>query len=157
MKDIYTFVLDVNTDVTRITYAVETILNFIQQYAELTEEKIFETKVIFNELLSNAIIHGNKKDKTKRVFVKVGICNNQHIYAIIEDQGEGIEDSYNNDMICNSIRDHKGEDDIIDVFSLSESGRGLAIASSLCENMKRNRKGNKIVVLKNIKKVVDKQ
>lgn len=148
VKSAYTCVLDIPADIKRIRRTVERILNFINEYTDLTEESYFETKVIFNELLTNAIVHGNKQDKNKKVFIKIGICIDKWLYAIIEDQGEGITEEL--ETSHNTISHNQEEYDDIDICSLNESGRGLIIASSLCEKMKRNKKGNKTIVLKSI-------
>lgn len=109
----------------------------------LNEEIVFETRVILNELLVNAVVHGNKKDNSKKVHVKAGVCEDHRIYIIVEDEGEGlvIEEKLCNEEVfdCNAA---------VEVFCLNESGRGLIITSSLCDSLKRNKKGNKVVVLK---------
>jgi len=37
---------------------------------------------------------------------------------------------------------------------MSESGRGIMIVKSLCDKVKVNRKGNKIIILKSIEKAL---
>jgi serine/threonine-protein kinase RsbW len=134
--------VDIPADTAYIGYSVEKIVNFLQTNIKLTEELIFEIKVILNELIINAVVHGNKKDKSKKVHIKAGICNNSEVYIIVEDEGEGIAAKIED---CNL---KKGEQEELEVFCLNESGRGLAITSALCDCIKRNKKGNKVIILK---------
>ncbi|MDK2800692.1 MAG: serine/threonine-protein kinase RsbW [Clostridiales bacterium] len=126
-------------DTTYIVYTIEKIMDFLNTHAVLTEEVSFEIKVILNELIINAVLHGNKEDKTKQVSIKVGICTNQ-VYAIIEDEGEGLP----------SEKESENTKEFEKILCLSERGRGLTIIESLCDCIKRNEKGNKVVVLKKL-------
>jgi serine/threonine-protein kinase RsbW len=99
---------------------------------------LFEIKVVLDELLQNAIIHGNNKDSSKQVKIRTGI-NNSHVYFIVEDEGEGFE--------SNCIGQSES---ILDICDLKESGRGILIVKSLCDSVKFNSRGNKIVVLKRL-------
>ena len=99
---------------------------------------MFEIKVILNELLQNAIRHGNKEDSSKEVKIRAGI-DNSFVYFIIEDEGKGF------DINCNGQ-----SESFMDICDLKENGRGILIVKNLCDRVKYNSKGNKIVVLKMI-------
>ena len=133
------------TDTKLIGCTVEKIECFLEQHIILAEEDFFDVKVILNELLMNAMTHGNKQHKNKKVYIKVDISEKNQIYIIIEDEGEGMKDD------CASWRDNNfSQTPQWDIVNLKESGRGLGIISCLCDSITRNEKGNKITVLKRI-------
>lgn len=97
------------------------------------EKQSFEIKLILIEAVSNAFIHGNKKDKEKPIFLEWELTAN-FLKVSITDCGEGVEklSSYNYE-----------EDDI-----LAESGRGLLIINSYSDMVEF--KGNSIIIKKYI-------
>ena len=103
---------------------------------------IFDFKVILNELISNAIKHGNKEDLNKLVKISTALIDGRYLLLKVEDEGEG----YN--YASNSNEDVRCDDDNL----LSESGRGILIVKCLCDKVRFNKKGNKIVVLKKLVK-----
>ncbi|ABP65987.1 putative anti-sigma regulatory factor, serine/threonine protein kinase [Caldicellulosiruptor saccharolyticus DSM 8903] len=121
------------------------ILSFLMREADITAEELLEFKLIVNELLINAIIHGNKGDSSKSVKVKIGVVDKKLSYIVVEDEGEGfdIEEVFKEYTPCEE--NEKIED-------LYEFGRGLMIVSSLCEKVKQNQRGNKIVALRRLKR-----
>lgn len=96
-------------------------------------------KAALLELLPNAIVHGNKRDKNKKIII--GHCLSENIATVsIMDEGEGF--------------DHQS------VLSQSEpaaptstSGRGLYIVKQLVDEIRFNKKGNRVLIrLSNIDK-----
>lgn len=120
------------------------ILSFLTKEAELSEEELLEFKLIINELLINAIVHGNRNNPSKKVKVKIGVYEKRLSYIVVEDEGDGfdIEKVFTEYTPCEEADQIEG---------LYEFGRGLMIVSSLCESVKQNRKGNKIVALRRLK------
>ena len=51
----------------------------------------FELKVILNELILNAIKHGNKNEFSKKVKISVSISKSGYVFFLIEDEGEGYD------------------------------------------------------------------
>jgi len=90
----------------------------------------------------NAIKHGNNEDSSKYVSVTAGLTRDGSAYILIEDEGEGCN--------CKFVVDsnHIGQD--VDLCDMKETGRGLKIVGCICERMKFNSKGNKVVVLKKL-------
>ena len=88
--------------------------------------------------MQNAIKHGNKEDNKKQVKIRVGVCESI-VYFIIEDEGEGFANK------C-----PVQQDSISDLCDLKENGRGLTIVNNLCDKVKYNIRGNKVVVLKKL-------
>ena len=133
------------SSINSVGVAVSDVIGNIQaNYGPLEECTQFELTVVLNELLLNAVKHGNKADESKRVKVKAGVTNNGFACLIVEDEGCG----YDHDCLCKSKANCAGEDDICNVM---ESGRGILIVKNLCDKVKVNDKGNKVVVLKKLK------
>ncbi len=107
----------------------------------IDDETLFDLRVIINEVLINAILHGNKQDASKLVKIDAGLTDDGSAVFIIEDEGLG----YDFNEIC---RKHKTY--ITNPADLAESGRGMTIVKGLCEKVKVNSKGNKVVIVKRI-------
>lgn len=108
-----------------------------KNYGEIDEDTIFELKVIINEILVNAIMHGNNRDAAKSVRIDAGLTENDSVLLIIEDEGLG----YDYSEVCG----HRS-----DPLEMVESGRGMKIVEGLCEKVKVNKRGNKIMIVKRI-------
>ncbi|NJD03152.1 MAG: ATP-binding protein [Ruminiclostridium sp.] len=133
------------SSINRIGAAVSDVVDNIQaSYGPLGECTRFELTVILNELVLNAVKHGNKEDEGKRVKIKAGITNSGFACLIVEDEGCG----YDYDCLCKSKAYYTGDNDICNVM---ESGRGILIVKKLCDRVKVNDRGNKIVVLIKLK------
>ncbi|WP_235715943.1 ATP-binding protein [Acetivibrio cellulolyticus] len=131
--------LKIASELCNIRNSVNNIVGFIlESHGPLKEDTLFELKVVLNELLQNAIKHGNKEDSAKQVKIRTGISKN-YVYFIIEDEGEGFERN------C-IVR----PENLTELCELKEGGRGLLIVRNLCDSVKYNFKGNKIVVLKSL-------
>jgi serine/threonine-protein kinase RsbW len=120
---------------------IDDILTYFEEtYGAMSEASYLELKVVLNELIINAIRHGSKEDKDKFVKVVAGLTNDEYALLIVEDDGEGYE--YN---LGPPPRREQIE-------SVEESGRGICIVKSLCEDFMINAKGNKVVVNKKLQK-----
>lgn len=117
--------------------AVENIMQFCQKCCDkIDENALFDLKVVSNELISNAVKHGNCEDDSKLVKISVSIDTDKLARIIVEDEGEGYEYRYHK---CRSAEHQPAE-------YLKESGRGMVIVDNLCENVNVNFKGNKVEV-----------
>ena len=144
MKKLCWYKEEIVSDTKHIVPIVEDILCFLKEDIVFSEELFFDVKVILNELMINAIIHGNKKDISKKVFIKVGICDKKQLCMIVEDQGI----QTNNTLYC--CEESKECVEQIDISELKECGRGLKIVKALSDKVTLNKLGNRIIVLKNI-------
>lgn len=136
----------ITSNIENIRDIVCSIIKFINESCENVDENdIFDIKVILNELFQNAIKHGNKEDCSKYVRIKVGIVNNSLVYFVIEDEGEGYNCNYVSDRCCEISSP-------TDISELRENGRGILIVKNLCDTIRFNKKGNKVIVLKKLVK-----
>lgn len=118
---------------------VNEILDFLtKELYDLSEEEYFELKLIYSELLANAVIHGNQNQIEKKVYVKTEIHPDWTIIAEISDEGEGFD----------LHRCH------IPPSLLCEHGRGIGIVLGLADEITTNVKGNALFLRKQLKKKV---
>jgi len=101
---------------------ISTIENIISQFnkiAEISEEKIINFQIAVSEALINAIVHGNKEDKNKKVFVAIE-CSKNIFKISIKDQGSGFD--------FKKIPDPTKEENLF-----KEHGRGIYIMNTLVD------------------------
>ncbi len=112
-----------------------------KNYNDLDDEIVFDLRVIINEVLINAIKHGNNQDAAKSVKIDAGLTDDDSLFLIIEDEGVGYDYS-------EISKGHKSY--VTDPFEMIESGRGMRLVEGLCEKVKVNKKGNKVIIVKRI-------
>ncbi len=104
---------------------------------DMSLENKTEFRLIFSELLCNAVIHGNKNDKDKSVDVYIEI-NDDYVYAIVSDQGPGFD-------YINCMNNFETEASLF-----KESGRGMKLVCSLSDTISFNPQGNTIKFQKKV-------
>jgi len=135
---------NIPSELSNVRFVVEELISCLQHNCgELCEEVLFDLKVILNEVLVNAIMHGNREDESKKVKIDAGITEKGDVFLIIEDEGSG----YDYEEIC-----EKHKSTVTNVDDMVENGRGIMIVKGLCDKVKVNKKGNKIIILKSIEK-----
>jgi serine/threonine-protein kinase RsbW len=112
-------------------------------YGPIEECTLFELKVILNELILNAIKHGNKNDCSKHVKILVGLTKNDNAVVLVEDSGKGFDHNYMLNKIENGC-------EMGDICNMKETGRGILIVKKLSNGMKYNYKGNRVIVSKKL-------
>ena len=131
-----------NINIVGIT--VKEVIQYLQKsYGNINEDIIFELRVILNELILNAVIHGNKADVGKNVKITSGLTKKKCAFVIVADDGEG----YNYDYL---LKKCKEPESMLCFNHLTENGRGILIVKSLCEQIEFNKKGNKVLVIKKL-------
>jgi serine/threonine-protein kinase RsbW len=132
------------SSIDKICYVIRDIIKYLEGlYGQIDQNILFEIKVILNELLLNAIIHGNEKDYNKNVKITVVVGKFNDAYFIIEDEGQGYNCRF---AIEGAESDMCGDD----IFNMRETGRGLILVENLCNSVRFNKKGNRVVVKKNL-------
>jgi len=130
-----------NSDIRKL---VNDIIGFLCGCKDcINENVVFDIRVVLNELIVNAVTHGNKEDKDKCVKIKIGVTEDDHAIFVIEDEGEGFD-------FKSFIEKDFEIEDTVDFMQLKERGRGVLIVKKLCDKLKFNEKGNKAVVLKKL-------
>ena len=137
----------VPSSINSISIVVNELINNLQNgYGDINDNTLFELKVILNEVLINAVRHGNMEDEKKIVKVNACVSGQDVMFITVEDEGGGYD--FRDTCSCN-----KPFCSIFDPLETSESGRGIMIVRSLSDKVKVNAKGNKIVIAKSIARV----
>ncbi len=130
------------SNINNIGIIVEGLLNSLQEACgPLNDTTLFDLRVILNELLINAIMHGNRESEDKSVRIGAGIADNNKLYITIEDEGCG----YDYSKLCS---EQAAQPCDTDSESVCECGRGLKIVKCLCDQVRVNSRGNKIIIMK---------
>lgn len=117
--------LDLNSERKNITH-VEGFLTSIPEFASLQQTMYYNALIAVTEAVNNSIIHGNKLDSKKMVFVRVEIVPGESMKISVQDEGKG----FNPDAVA----DPRDPDNI-----LREGGRGVFLIRSLIENVEYTR------------------
>lgn len=136
--------LRISSNYSGITKAVNGILDFIRSTGtRLSDETYFDIKVILNELIINAIIHGNNCDYTKSVDITAELTDDGYIRFVVKDEGKG----YDISQAMQKCEKLCGE---IDLQKLQECGRGMLIVRNLCDRVEFFDSGSRVEVYKKI-------
>ena len=100
----------------------ENFLAEVNKDFNLSQEKLINFQIASSEALINAIVHGNKQDPDKKVFIEIRY-DDTFLELLIKDQGEGFDVS--------KLPDPTNNENI-----LKEHGRGVYIIRSLVDDYK---------------------
>jgi serine/threonine-protein kinase RsbW len=118
------------------------VLCFLEkEIGELSECSRFETKVILNELIANAVRHGNRCMEDKEVEIMAAVDGNKAIFTIT-DEGSGFDCS----DVLNLVSSEKGKTP----SDTNETGRGILIVKTLSDSVEYNKQGNSVTVVKSL-------
>ena len=101
--------------------AVEKFLEQINEKLRLDEMKFNKLLVATTEAVNNGIIHGNKRDKSKKVQLRVDV-NSKMLTVKVRDEGRGVD--------VETIPDPLAEENL-----LRENGRGVFLIRSLMSSV----------------------
>lgn len=130
MNTLYKFKGSVNSDLSLIKSFLDSAIMDLDSFIK-DEEKLFDIKVILNELVINGAMHGNEEDLNKKVCLKL-ILDDDSLKIIVKDEGRGVDfdtSLYNcTEKGCN--------------------GRGLLIVEALTDQLILNE--NEVIAIKNL-------
>lgn len=139
VKPVSQYNCKIKSSVCEIKNTVCCVMDFARRECGLSDESLlFYMKVILNELLLNAVLHGNKGQCDKSVTVTVNMNESRSILIEVEDEGCGYD--YRLLMDDNYARQPQ------DICDCKESGRGLMIVRKLSKSVMFSETGNKITV-----------
>lgn len=117
--------------------SADVISHIKKNYGNVPEDILFDIKLCVEEAVRNAIIHGNKSDKSLSVTVDYKIEKNK-IIITIKDQGNGFD--------VKNVADPTLQDNLY-----KESGRGVFIIKRFMDKAVYNEKGSELVIEKKLK------
>lgn len=131
------------SEVYAVSSVIQELMNFLLNgIPSISKEDKYDLRLIYSELLFNAVIHGNNKDSNKHVTLSVEILPSNVVVSSIQDEGEGFD--YRN--LLEQCSSETSEDDIF-----NESGRGIKLVSCLTDKLLFNSVGNQIKFYKRVK------
>ena len=96
----------------------------IAKESGMNEDKFNNLSLSFSEAASNSIVHGNKKNKDKKIGITIKV-NDSKMTIVIKDQGNGFK--------VESVPDPTKPENI-----LKDSGRGIHIMRSFLDDLYYN-------------------
>ena len=98
------------------------ILNFLKNILKISDDDMFKIEISLREVINNAIIHGNKSNPKKRVFLDFEWENRKLKLTVIDQNTEKVDFSEINERINSK-----------DVLSLN--GRGILIMNNYMDRV----------------------
>lgn len=130
------------SDVSDINNIIQELMLFLSKnLPAISLEDKGDLRLIFSELLFNAVIHGNKKDTTKNITLCIEILPLNIIFSSIQDEGKGFD--FGKIMSQSPAKD--------DATIFNENGRGIKLVSALTDKLSFNSTGNQINFYKRVK------
>ncbi len=120
---------------TSINQSILRLNHFVTTLKELwciDDTPFIKINTALYELVTNAIVHGNRSHPGKTVYVQAVRSGNQYAF-MIRDEGSGF--------------DHEHLPDPLDPDSVAENGRGILIARNLADQMYYAPEGNCVWLL----------
>jgi sigma-B regulation protein RsbU (phosphoserine phosphatase) len=127
LEDLYDLTMTVGTDVLQIRYVINSVLDTLQGFEGLSDPVTL--RLCLEELLHNAMEHGNRCDVSKKVYITVK-AEPRRATIRVRDEGEGFDFK----RLLEAARE--------ECDALSVRGRGLLIVKHYADELSFNREGN---------------
>lgn len=102
----------------------------IQEKSHLDDDATGNLMLLLSEAVTNAIVHGNKLDESKKVDVEVQV-NSEKIISTVKDNGEG-------------FNPQQAKDPLQEENLLRASGRGIFLIKEISDSVEYLENGTKI-------------
>lgn len=132
LEDLYDLTMTVGTEMRQIRYVINSVLETLQGFEGLSDPVTL--RLCLEELLHNAMEHGNRCDLSKKVYITVKAEPRRAVIRV-RDEGEGFD--------FGRILARGQEEQPV----LSERGRGLTIVSHYADELWFNREGNEATLV----------
>ncbi|NLW41944.1 MAG: ATP-binding protein [Tissierellia bacterium] len=124
----YHFCGCVISDLEKIKYFIENRMEELNRYIP-DDTKMFEIKLIVNELIINGALHGNELSRKKTVYVNIDF-NGDMLFIKVRDEGKGIK---------YRMEDYNPED-------MLSTGRGLILVNGLVDELKLDKNAIQAII-----------
>ena len=126
--------IEIRNDILELERVSRQILQEIAS-GSFSEEEVFAIHLALEEVLVNALKHGNKNNSDKKINIEYNITNDK-FEITVTDQGDGFEPEH--------VPDPRNDENIC-----KTSGRGMLLIRSYMDKVEYNEKGNSVMLLKN--------
>ena len=120
-----------------IIHTVEVIIDEIKSELEFKEDVYGNVMVAVTEAVNNAIIHGNKGDQSKKVFIDFEMKNQYRLIVKVRDEGPGFDPD--------SLPDPTAPENIENI-----GGRGVFLMQHLSDRLSFSEDGREVEMIFNI-------
>jgi len=129
--------MQIPSDITYVRKTSAEIEEFLRS-RKVDESTIFDIRLCSEEAVKNAIIHGNKKNKEKPVYISYALEGNKFTLEV-EDQGAGFINA-------------KIPDPTVGENLFRAGGRGVFLIKKLMDKVEYKNRGNKVFMVKFIRR-----
>ena len=116
------------SEVALVSSFLDELMNFISRF-RMANENNFEIELALREALVNAIVHGNRQDPRKRVYVNCRCSPQGEVSITVEDEGSGFDHD--------ELPDPTSADNL-----LLTHGRGIFLIGTLMDDVYFERGGS---------------
>ncbi len=109
------------------------IIRSVEEFG-FSDRDIFVMRLAIEEALVNAVKHGNKRDPSKKIFVRCQV-DHQKVWLQIEDEGDG--------FVLADVPDPTADENLD-----KPSGRGIKLMESFLTSLEYNDRGNCVTLVK---------
>ena len=129
--------MEIPSDIKYIRRASKEIEDLLKS-KRVDDSLVFDVRLCVEEAVRNAIVHGNKNNKKLPVFITYSFENGK-IAIEVQDSGRGFNPG--------RVPDPTKKENL-----LKAGGRGVFLIHKLMDEVKYNNSGNKVFMVKSIKK-----
>jgi serine/threonine-protein kinase RsbW len=115
-----------------LSQLIEQAHSFTSKHLNGVNDETDRAKLLINEVVVNAVKHGNQFDEAKEVFLDIDVCDHR-VDIRVEDEGAGFNP--------NGIPDPRTKDNL-----QREHGRGLFLIQSLADEVSFEQEGRRVCV-----------
>lgn len=128
--DTVLYTLQLPSKVDSIT-AIENFVDSLKDEYNIGDDTYANMLTCLSEATINAIIHGNKQDETKKVYINLEVQSGKRLLFTVSDEGEGFD--------YNELPDPTAPENLENL-----TGRGVFIIKHLADQCIFNLKGNEL-------------
>lgn len=110
---------------------VESFIEGLQTQYDISDEIYANMLTCLSEATINAVVHGNRQDADKKVYINLEVVNGRRFIFTIADEGEGFD--------YNQLPDPTSPENLENL-----TGRGVFIIKKLADQCIFNKKGNEV-------------
>lgn len=111
---------------------IEPFMKELQDWAQFSDDNLGRIMLTLSEAVTNAVVHGNKEDPQKKVYISVQL-ETRTLRIDVEDEGEG----FNPDDIPNPLK----EENLLD-----QGGRGVYLIKQYSDKIEYSEGGRKVTM-----------
>ncbi|MBX3437359.1 MAG: ATP-binding protein [Planctomycetaceae bacterium] len=111
----------------------ERVIRALEEF-QYSSRDIFCMRLAIEEAVTNAIKHGNRRDVSKKVFVRC-LVDAERVHLVVEDEGPG--------FVLENVPDPTADENLD-----KPSGRGIKLMQSFLTAVEYNDQGNQVTLVK---------